>query len=231
MPSMTFVASANAVEHTGATPCWSNRAGYGTDRPRRRRGRDHRATKAMMPVHLAGRPLDIDRLNVCATRARPAPWWRTPPTRSGRVARPADREPSATYRYSFYVTKNITTIEGGARRPEPEVAARVERLALHGLSLGAWHELRRRLQALRCHRPGFKFNMTDVQAALGIHQLPTWTSGSTAVPSCGRATTQRSPACRSHASAPAPDGCAHARHLYQVRIQRSALTRDEYSTR
>ena len=76
--------------------------------------------------------------------------------------------------YSFYVTKNITTGEGGAlATADPEVASRVERLALHGLSLGAWQRFSDKgFRHYEVLEPGFKFNMIDIQAALGIHQLP-----------------------------------------------------------
>ena len=76
--------------------------------------------------------------------------------------------------FSFYVTKNVTTIEGGALVSEDSgVAARVERLALHGLSLGAWQRFSDAgFKHYEVVEPGFKFNMTDVQASLGLHQLP-----------------------------------------------------------
>ncbi len=96
-------------------------------------------TRAIMPVHLAGRPVDLDRLAIMrerhgievvedAAHAIGAEWQGRRIGSTGSLAA-----------FSFYVTKNITTIEGGALLTEdPEVAAEVERLALHGLSLGAW---------------------------------------------------------------------------------------------
>ena len=89
-----------------------------------------------MPVHLAGRPVDMDRLNALrdrhgitivedAAHALGAEW-------RGRPHRLATATSTA---YSFYVTKNITTIEGGClATDDAEIADRVERLALHGLS-------------------------------------------------------------------------------------------------
>lgn len=72
------------------------------------------------------------------------------------------------------VDRAISTVEGGALVTEdPEFAAEVERLALHGLSLGAWQRFSDQgFRHYEVERPGFKFNMTDVQAALGLHQLP-----------------------------------------------------------
>jgi dTDP-4-amino-4,6-dideoxygalactose transaminase len=76
--------------------------------------------------------------------------------------------------YSFYVTKNITTGEGGALATDnSDIASAVERLALHGLSLGAWQRFSDSgFRHYDCIAPGYKFNMTDLQAAIGLHQLP-----------------------------------------------------------
>ena len=169
VPAMTFVASANAVEHAGATPVLvDSEPGHGTDRSRRApRPRSAARTKAIMPVHLAGRPLDMD---AAQRDSRPS----RPPRDRGRC--PRDRRRMARAQasgsfgnltaYSFYVTKNITTIEGGAlATDDPELAERVERLALHGLSLGAWQRFsdsgfrhydveRARLQVQHDRRPG-----------------------------------------------------------------------------
>src|SRR3954469_8750279 len=140
VPSMTFVASANSVEHTGATPVLVDCAPGSelidleaaeaaiTDR-----------TRAIMPVHFAGRPVDMDAVNSLrdrydllvvedAAHALGAEWHGTQIGCHGNLAA-----------YSFYVTKNITTIEGGALATNDlAMAEEIERLALHGLSLGAW---------------------------------------------------------------------------------------------
>jgi dTDP-4-amino-4,6-dideoxygalactose transaminase len=175
VPAMTFVASANAVVHAGATPVLVDSepetglidldAAEASITPR---------TKAMMPVHLAGRPVDLDRVNEIrdrygivivedAAHAIGAEWRGTRIGGHGNLTA-----------YSFYVTKNITTGEGGALATvDPGVAAEVERLALHGLSLGAWQRYSDRgFRHYEVEEPGFKFNMMDLQAALGIHQLP-----------------------------------------------------------
>lgn len=174
-PAMTFVASVNAIEHTGATPILVDSdsqtglldldAVEAAIAPR---------TKALMPVHFAGRPVDMDRINALrdrhkllviedAAHAIGAEWRGTRIGMHGNLAA-----------YSFYVTKNITTAEGGALATNDlETAAEVERLALHGLSLGAWQRFSDAgFKHYEVEQPGFKFNMTDLQAAIGIHQLP-----------------------------------------------------------
>jgi dTDP-4-amino-4,6-dideoxygalactose transaminase len=175
LPAMTFVASANAVEHSGATVVLVDSepdtglidldAVEAAITPR---------TAAIMPVHFAGRPVDMDRVNAIrdrhnvrviedAAHAIGAEWKGTRIGGHGNLSA-----------YSFYATKNITTAEGGALSTvDEDVAARVERLALHGLSLGAWQRFSDSgYQHYEVEEPGFKYNLTDLQAALGIHQLP-----------------------------------------------------------
>jgi dTDP-4-amino-4,6-dideoxygalactose transaminase len=174
VPAMTFVATANAVEHVGAVPVLvDSEPGTGLIDLEAAEASITARTKAILPVHLAGRSVDMARLNSLrdrhgilviedAAHALGAEWGGRKIGAHGNLAA-----------YSFYVTKNITTIEGGAIATEdPCVAADVERLALHGLSLGAWQRFSDAgFKHYEVVEPGFKFNMTDVQAALGIHQL------------------------------------------------------------
>ncbi len=175
VPAMTFVASANAVEHTGATPILVDcEPGTGLiDLELAERAITPRS-RALMPVHFAGRPVDMDRVNDLRDR------------HGIRVIEDAAHAIGTEWRgekvgthgnltaYSFYVTKNITTAEGGAlATADQDVAHRVERLALHGLSLGAWQRFSDLgFKHYEVVEPGYKFNMTDIQAAIGLHQLP-----------------------------------------------------------
>jgi dTDP-4-amino-4,6-dideoxygalactose transaminase len=140
VPAMTFVASANAVEHAGARPVFvDSEPGTGLIDLDAAGAAITGRTKAIMPVHLAGRPVDMDRLGELrdghgllivedAAHALGTHWGARAIGAFGNLTA-----------FSFYVTKNISTIEGGALVTEDEaVAAEVERLALHGLSLGAW---------------------------------------------------------------------------------------------
>jgi dTDP-4-amino-4,6-dideoxygalactose transaminase len=132
--------------------------------------------------------------------------------------------------FSFYVTKNITTTEGGAlATDDAEVAAEVERLALHGLSLGAWQRFSDAgFRHYEVVEPGFKYNMTDVQAALGLHQLPrldAWIARRAELWERYDLLLQDLPLLLP--PPPEPD-TRHARHLYQVLIDAGARTsRDE----
>jgi dTDP-4-amino-4,6-dideoxygalactose transaminase len=231
VPAMTFVASANAVEQTGASTVLVDcepvtglidlDAAEAAITPR---------TKAMMPVHLAGRPVDMDRVNSLrdrhgikivedAAHALGAEW----------EGRRIGTHGNLTV-YSFYVTKNITTVEGGCLATEDaETADRVERLALHGLSLGAWQRYSDAgFRHYEVVEPGFKFNMTDVQASLGIHQLPRldgWIDRRAA----GWALYDDALGALPVTTPLAPDArTRHARHLYQVLVTDDApIARDE----
>jgi len=234
VPSMTFVASANAVEHTGAVPVFvDSEPGTGLIDRADAEAKLTERTKAMMPVHLAGRPVDLDWVTEFrrrhgllvvedAAHALGAQWrGRSIGTHGNLTA------------YSFYVTKNITSIEGGAiATNDAAVAAEVERLALHGLSLGAWQRFSD--QGFRHYevvKPGWKFNMTDVQAALGLRQLgrlDEWIDRRDEQWHRYDEMLSRLPL---ELPPPAPEGIRHARHLYQVLVGPEApLTRDELLT-
>jgi len=231
VPTMTFVATANAVEQVGARPvlvdCVEDSGLIDLDAAEAAMGP---RTRAIVPVHLAGRPVDLDRLASLATRHRlhvvedaahalGAEWKGRRIGAHGNVTC-----------FSFYATKNITTAEGGAvATPDRALADEIERLALHGLSSGAW---RRYSDAGFRHyvatEPGAKFNLTDLHASLGIHQLPR----------LDRWIAHRAELWERYDSLlgglplvtpPPPDeDTRHARHLYSVRLSDDAgLTRDE----
>jgi dTDP-4-amino-4,6-dideoxygalactose transaminase len=231
VPAMTFVASANAVEHAGATPVLvDSEPGHGLIDLDAAEAAITPRTRAIMPVHLAGRPVDLDRLAyLCdrhglhviedAAHAIGAEWHGRRIGSFGNITA-----------FSFYATKNITTIEGGALVAQSAaVAERVEQLALHGLSAGAWQRFSDRgFRHYEAVEPGFKFNMTDVQAALGLVQLPQldgWIERRREL--WERYDELLADLPLDTPPAPAPH-TRHARHLYQVRLTREApMARDE----
>jgi dTDP-4-amino-4,6-dideoxygalactose transaminase len=231
VPAMTFVASANAVEHAGATPVLVDSvpqtglidldAAEAAITPR---------TRAIMPVHLAGRPVDMDRLAVLrdrhginvvedAAHAIGAEWHGTRIGGMGNICA-----------FSFYVTKNITTIEGGALvSDDPRIAAEVERLALHGLSLGAWQRFSDAgFRHYEVVRPGFKYNMTDVQAAVGLHQLARLEEWIERRAELWERYDELLEGLPLRTPPPPEEQTRHARHLYQVLLEPDApIARDE----
>jgi dTDP-4-amino-4,6-dideoxygalactose transaminase len=231
VPAMTFVASANAVEHTGATPIFvDSEPGTGLIDLDAAEAAITTRTRAIMPVHFAGRPVDMDRLNALrdrhgllviedAAHALGAEWRGSQIGSHGNLAA-----------YSFYVTKNITTIEGGALATDDhEIAAEVERLALHGLSLGAWQRFSDAgFKHYEVEEPGFKFNMTDVQAALGIHQLPRLDAWIDLRAELWARYDELLADLPVTTPLPPEQASRHARHLYQILVDSdAAMTRDE----
>lgn len=134
----------------------------------------------VIPVHVGGLMIDLAELNRFAERHRlwlvedaahafPAAW-------RGDATQPWRRcgeGTSAVTCFSFYANKTITTGEGGmATSDRPELIEQMRVLSLHGLSSDAWG----RFTATgswdyRIIAPGFKYNLTDVAAAIGLHQL------------------------------------------------------------
>jgi dTDP-4-amino-4,6-dideoxygalactose transaminase len=130
-------------------------------------------TKAILPVHFAGRPCDMDAIMKIAEK------------RGLMVIEDCAHAIETRYRgkeaglfgqfgcFSFYVTKNVITGEGGMVLAHDEaLAARIKVLALHGMSKDAWKRFSDsgwvHYQVIEA---GFKYNMMDIQAAIGIHQL------------------------------------------------------------
>jgi dTDP-4-amino-4,6-dideoxygalactose transaminase len=231
VPAMTFVACANAVEHVGATPVLvDSEPGTGLIDLDAAEAAITSHTKGVMPVHLAGRPVDMDRLHGLrerhgiqviedAAHAIGAEWHGRQIGSFGNLTA-----------FSFYVTKNITTIEGGALLTESqELAEEVERLALHGLSLGAWQRFSdvgfRHYEVVE---PGYKYNMTDVQAALGLTQLPQLDRWINRRAELWERYDELLDGLPLQTPSPPEPNTRHARHLYQVLLEPAApLDRDE----
>jgi dTDP-4-amino-4,6-dideoxygalactose transaminase len=234
VPTMTFIASANSVEHLGAKPVFvDSEAGTGLIDLEAAEAAIGERTRAIMPVHLSGRALDMDAVNALrdrygllviedAAHAIGTEWRSTRIGGHGNLAA-----------YSFYVTKNITTIEGGALATQSvELAERVERLALHGLSLGAWQRFSDQgYRHYEVEEPGFKFNMTDVQAAVGLHQLPNLDRWIDERERIWQRYDELLADLPLDLPPPAENGTRHARHLYQVLVRPDAgISRDELMT-
>jgi len=133
--------------------------------------------KALMPVHLYGHPCDLDALLEIAgeyglaviedaAHSLPASF------RGRRIGASAPGEVPVLTCFSFYATKNLTTAEGGMLCGDPELIDEARTWSLHGMSRDAWKRYSGEGSwYYDVIRPGFKYNMTDVQAALGLHQL------------------------------------------------------------
>jgi dTDP-4-amino-4,6-dideoxygalactose transaminase len=174
VPAMTFAATANAVIHAGARPVLAD-----VDRETmcldaaEIEARLTKRTRAVIPVHFAGRPCRIEEIVTLADERGIAVIEDCAHAIETRV----DGRHMGTFgafgAFSFYVTKNVATGEGGMlTTSSAELAARIKRLALHGLSADAWSRFSDQgYKHYEVVEPGFKYNMMDIQAALGIHQL------------------------------------------------------------
>ena len=172
--AMTFCATANAIIHAGATPVIvdidPNTYNIDVDLLEQR---INERTRAIVPVHFAGRPCDMDRIGALAeehgliiiedcAHAIETEWRGQPAGTFGDFGC-----------FSFYVTKNVATGEGGmVISRSPEQIGKIKVLALHGMSKDAWKRFGDEgFKHYEVVTAGFKYNMMDLQAALGIHQL------------------------------------------------------------
>lgn len=230
---MTFCATVNSIIHAGATPVLVD-----CDRhtqlidPNRIEEAITPRTRAIVPVHLYGRPCDMDAILDIARRHNLL------------VIEDAAHALEAVYKgrklgtignltaFSFYVTKNVATGEGGmVTTDNADFAEKIRIYALHGMTLDAWKRFSDAgTKQYDVSVPGFKYNMMDLQAAIGLHQLAR-------VPAN---LVRRNQIWQSYERAfadlpvdlPVADqpNTTHARHLYTLLIdqERCGLTRDEF---
>jgi len=174
VPTMTFAATAEVVTYFKAKPVLIDclPTTLNMDPELIERAITPR-TKAVIPVHFAGQPCEMARILEIARR------------HDLRVIEDAAHAFPASYKgkaigsigdytcFSFYATKNITTGEGGmVTTDDPDQADRIRRMSLHGLSRDAWKRYTNQGSwYYDIVAPGFKYNLTDMAAALGLTQL------------------------------------------------------------
>lgn len=172
--ALTFCATVNAIIHAGATPVIVDvdPLTMNVD-PEQVRARLTPRTRALIPVHFAGRPCDMEALcEIAAGRDL---------TLIEDCAHAIETEykgrKAGTFGdfgcFSFYVTKNVVTGEGGmVATKNPDLISRVKVLSLHGLSTDAWARFSDSgYKHYGVTEAGFKYNMMDIQAALGLGQM------------------------------------------------------------
>ncbi len=185
---MTFCSTIHVIEHLGAKPILVDVKPdtLNIDPIQIARAITPR-TRGIMPVHLYGHPCDLDAIDAIAERhnlfvledaahALPAKYkGRMIGSSMSNDQLPMPPSPLATRHltaFSFYATKNLTTAEGGMLTGDPEIIGQARMWSLHGMSRdafkrysaeGSWY--------YEVVLPGFKCNMTDIQASLGLQQL------------------------------------------------------------
>jgi dTDP-4-amino-4,6-dideoxygalactose transaminase len=233
VPALTFCATVNAIIHAGATPVLVDVEPdtFNIDPDQVRRKITAR-TKAIMPVHFAGRACDM---NALAKLAR---------EHDLKIIEDCAHAIETEYRgkkagvigdcgvLSFYSTKNVVTGEGGmVLTNDSDVAARIKRLALHGMSQDAWNRFSDDgYKHYEVVEVGFKYNMMDLQAAIGMHQIKRveicWQKRLRVWERYNEAFTGLP------ITVPAPlnTDSRHALHLYTILIdgKRAPLTRDKF---
>jgi len=172
--AMTFCASVNAIIHAGATPVLADvdPVTMNID-PAAVDAKVTSRTKALVPVHFAGRPCDMESLSALANRHD----LLVIEDCAHAIETEYKGQKAGTFGefgcFSFYVTKNVACGEGGmVVTASAEDAARIKVLALHGMTKDAWKRFSDEgYKHYRVVEAGFKYNMMDLQAAIGIHQL------------------------------------------------------------
>lgn len=174
VPALTFVATSNAVIHAGAKPVLVDVDKYKmTMDIEDFEKKITKKTKAVIPVHFAGRACDVASIMKIAKKYN----LKIIHDAAHAIETEFEGKKIGSYNdissYSFYVTKNVVTAEGGMiTTNNNDLAAKIKIWALHGMDKHAWSRYSDKgFKHYDVLYPGYKYNMTDIQASLGIHQL------------------------------------------------------------
>jgi dTDP-4-amino-4,6-dideoxygalactose transaminase len=227
VPTMTFTATAEVVRYLGADPRFADceRATLNID-PASVAALVTPRTKAIVVVHYGGLACDMDAIFAIARahglKVVEDAAHAFPTSYKGRLV--GALESDATV-FSFYANKTMTTGEGGmvATRHE-DLARRMRVMRLHGIDRDAFGRFQSRAPAWRYEivAPGFKYNMTDIAAAMGrvqLRRIDAFAARRTELAERFRDALSDLPLVL---PAHAPDGDAHAWHIYAVRHQDGA---------
>jgi dTDP-4-amino-4,6-dideoxygalactose transaminase len=233
---LTFCATANTIVHTGARPVFADidpqtwnlnpAAVLAALTPR---------TKAIIPVHYGGRPADLRALEAIARPRGLALIEDAAHCIEGQEGGRKIGAISDFTCFSFYATKNLTTGEGGMVTTNDAAAAERMRVAsLHGMDRDAWSRyLPGGRTDYQVRMAGFKYNMMDLQAAIGLHQLARIGQMHARRTALAARYDQGLSGLPLERSAPAAEGMTHAHHLYPVLVdcKTAGISRDELRDR
>lgn len=231
--TLTFTATAEVVRYLGADPVLVDVDPVTLNMdPEKVRAAITPRTKAIMPVHYGGLACDMGTILAIAqehglkvvedaAHALPTTW-------KGTLVGQLQSDVTV---FSFYANKTITTGEGGmAVTRNPEVAKRMRVMRLHGINRDAFDRFTSKAPAWQYDvvAPGFKYNMTDIAAAIGVEQLARLPEFVKKRQYLANRYHQQLADLPLVLPASAPDGDTHAWHLYVIRIKDGApLGRDE----
>ena len=177
-PSLTFVATANAILYTGARPVFVDVVGPQdlTISPEDASRKITPRTKALMVVHYAGYPCDMDKIGLLARKHRlkviedvahaPGAFWQAA---EGKKMLGTLGDVGC---FSFFANKNLTTGEGGlVATQNPEIAAQVQLARSHGMTTLTWDRHRGHSFSYDVTTLGYNYRLDEMRAALGLVQL------------------------------------------------------------
>lgn len=229
----TFTATAEVVRYLGATPVFvdvkADTLNIDVDAVR---AAITPRTKVIIPVHYAGLAADMTALAAIARESGIAivedAAHAFPTTHRGRLIGTLESDITV---FSFYANKTITTGEGGMLvTRDPALAARARTMRLHGINRDAFDRFTATVPSwyYEVVAPGFKYNLTDVAAAMGIHQLrkaAAFRERRAAIAAAYQSAFASLPV---RLPADAPPGDLHAWHLYVLRLGDAAIGRDAF---
>jgi dTDP-4-amino-4,6-dideoxygalactose transaminase len=236
---MTFCSTVHTISHVGATPVLADIGADGNLDVADVEAKISPRTKAILPVHLAGLPCDMERIwrlarqhnlyviedaaHAVGTRYRGFPIGAGLPEQGLR---------SDAVSFSFYATKNLTTGEGGmVTTHDEQLLERMRRLCLHGISKDAWNRYSDKGNwYYEVVEAGFKYNLSDIQSAIGIHQLRKQESFIGRRRWIADRFNQAFSGCAQLELPPDSSDARHCWHLYvlRLRLDRLLVTREEF---
>jgi len=231
---MTFCSTANVIIHSGAKPVFADIdiEDWNID-PKEIERKITKKTKAIIPVHLHGRPCQMKEILSLAKKYKLKVICDAAHAIETKYHGKSSGVLGDISIFSFYVTKNLATGEGGMVSTNDESwAKKIKILSLHGLSRDAYKRYSTKVfRHYKTTCPGYKYNMTDIQAAIGIHQLARiednarlrkkyWEMYNEAFKSCQELILPKEE----------EEGTYHARHLYAILIRPEKLKvkRDQF---
>jgi dTDP-4-amino-4,6-dideoxygalactose transaminase len=235
---LTFCSTVRTILHVGARPVLADIGADGNIDPEEIARAITSRTRAVVPVHFAGLPCEMNTiwklarkrgLFVIEDAAQAAgSHYKSHPI--GMAPADGDGDASDAVAFSFYATKNMTTGEGGMiTTPRESLAARTRMLSLHGMNRDAWN---RYSQCGNWYYEvvdgGFKYNLTDIQSALGIHQLRKLDSFIETRTRYARIYNQALADMDEVEIPPDRPNCRHAWHLYVLRLNLNVLKIDRH---
>lgn len=229
---MTFCATVNTIYHVGAEPVLADILPDGNIDPESIEQRVTSRTKAIIPVHLAGLPCDMNTIWSLAQRHGLAvvedAAHATAAHYKGRPIGAAAAETahrSDAVAFSFYATKNLSTGEGGmVTTHDGALLEKMRVLCLHGISKDAWNRYSDQGKWFyEVQERGFKYNLSDLASAIGVQQLAKQEEFLRRKQRCVRTYDEAFSELKELEIPPRRDDSRHAWHLYALRLHLDQL--------